>query len=193
MLFSNPPKTTINLNNQTGIHSPSALDLGGVLVEGAEVLDGALQALGEELDVGGNVLVVEAALLEDGELLEHLALDHGDAVLLGHLRLVGLLDEVAEDGQDDARDLLLGAVAQDVRHDRDDVELVHLLREQRVERQHPQTEDQLVLHLEVDAGRQDADDRADAVHVDEREPVLVHAQHHLQATGHRLDVLVGLC
>lgn len=39
-------------------------------------------------------------------------------------------------------------------------------------------------HLEVDARSENADQRADAVHVNEREAVLVDAQHHLQAAGH---------
>lgn len=63
------------------------------------------------------------------------------------LRVLRLLDKVAEDGEHDPRDLLLDGVAEDVGQDRDGVELVHLLGEQRVERQHPQAEYQLVLDL----------------------------------------------
>lgn len=64
-----------------------------------------------------------------------------------NLRVLRLLDQVAEDSKHDARDLLLDGVAQDVSQDRDGVELVHLLGQQRVEGQHPQAEHQLVLHL----------------------------------------------
>lgn len=68
------------------------LDLRGVLVERRQILDGALQLLGEELDIAGDVLVVEAALLEDRQLLQDLALHHRDAMLLRHLRVLRLLD-----------------------------------------------------------------------------------------------------
>lgn len=125
----------------------TGLDLGRVFVEGRQVLDGALQLLGQELDISGDVLVVEAALLEDRQLLQDLALHHRDAVLLGHLRVFRLLDQVAQHGEDDAGDFFLGAVAEDVRQDWDDVELVHLLGQQWVECQHPQAENELVLDL----------------------------------------------
>lgn len=69
------------------MYSPSALDLGSVLVEGAEVLHGGLQALVEELHVVHDVLVVGALLLQDRQLFQDLALDHGDAVLFGYLKL----------------------------------------------------------------------------------------------------------
>lgn len=126
----------------------AGLDLGGVLVEGREVLDGALQLLGQEFNVSGDVFVVEAALFKDRQLLQDFALHHGDAVFLGDLGVFWLLDQVAQDCEDDAGDLLLGAVAQNVRQDRDDVELVHLLGQQWVECQHPQAEDELVLDLD---------------------------------------------
>lgn len=125
----------------------TAAHLCGVLVEGAEVLHRILQLLAEVLHIGGDVLVVEATLLEDGELLQHLALDHGDAMVLGHRGILRLLDQIAEDREDDARHLLLGTIAEDIGQDGDDAELVHLGSQQGIEGQHPQAEDQLVLHL----------------------------------------------
>lgn len=125
----------------------AGLDLGSVFVEGREVLDGALELFGQELDISGDVFVVEAALLEDGQLLQDFALHHCDAVFLGHLSVLWLLDQVAQHGEDDTRYLLLGAVAEDVSQDGDDVEFIHLLGQQWVECQHPQAENELVLDL----------------------------------------------
>lgn len=126
---------------------PSTANLRRVLIERAQILHGALQLLNEELHITGNVLIVVLALLENGQLLQHLALDHGDAVLLRHLGVLRLLDQVAEHGQYDAGHLLLGRVVQNVAHNRNNIELVHLLGQQRIEGQHPQTEDQLILDL----------------------------------------------
>lgn len=67
---------------------------------------------------------------------------------MSYLVIFRLLDKVPKDSEHDAGHLLLDGVAQDISEDRDSVELVHLLRQQRVERQHPQAEHQLVLHLE---------------------------------------------
>jgi hypothetical protein len=50
----------------------------------------------------------------------------------------------------------------------------------------------LVLNLEVNSSGEDADDGPDSVQADELQAVLVDAEHHLQATSHRLDVLVVL-
>lgn len=125
----------------------AAADLRGVLVERAQVLHGVLQLGDEELHIAADVLVVVFALLENGQLLQHLALHHGDAMLLGHLDVLRLLDQIAEHGQNDARHLLLGRIVEDVGNDRDHIEFVHLLGQQRIEGQHPQAEDQLVLDL----------------------------------------------
>jgi hypothetical protein len=70
------------------------LELGGVLIERAEVLNGHVQLIVEELDVGGDVLVVKLALLQNAQLLQHLALHHSHAVLFGDGWLLGFLDQV---------------------------------------------------------------------------------------------------
>lgn len=74
----------------------AGLHLRRVLVERAQILHGCLQLVVEELDVVGDVLVVELALAEYGELLQHLALHHGDAVLLGDLAVLHFLDQVLQ-------------------------------------------------------------------------------------------------
>ena len=70
--------------------------------------------------------------------------------------------------------------------------LSHLLGDVCVEGEHPEAEDQLVLALEVDARAEHGQQRADAVHAQERLPVLVVAQQQLQAPRDRRDVLVVL-
>lgn len=75
---------------------------------------------------------------------------------------------------------------------RNHVELVHLLCQQRVEGQHPQTEDQLVLHLEVHSAWQYWQKCRNAVHGYEGKAIFVNPKHHLQTTAHGLDVLVVL-
>lgn len=50
----------------------------------------------------------------------------------------------------------------------------------------------LSTHLEVHPRWQDADQRADSINCNERKAVLVNAKHHLQATGHRLDIFIVL-
>lgn len=47
---------------------------------------------------------------------------------------------------------------------------MQLLRDARVEGEHPEAEGELVLDLEVDPPRQHGDDRVDAVKVDEGQP-----------------------
>lgn len=113
-------------------------------------------------------------------------------MLLGHLLIIRLLDQIPENGQYDPGYFFLDRIAQDVCQDRYDVEFVHLLRQQGVESQHPQAEDELVLNLEVDASRQDGEERRYAIHGDECKTVLVDTEHHLQTTGNRLDVFVVL-
>lgn len=66
---------------------------------------------------------------------------------LRYLFILRFLNKVPEDSEHDAGDLLFDGVAEDVSEDGDYVELVHLLRQQRIESQHPQAEDQLVLDL----------------------------------------------
>lgn len=106
-----------------------------------------MQLVGQVLDIAGDVLVVEAALLQNRQLLQHLALDHGDAVLFGHIWVGWLFDQVTVDGQNDARHLFLGRIVQDAGHYRDGIEFVHLFGQQRVECQDPDAENQLILHL----------------------------------------------
>lgn len=168
------------------------LHFSGILIERAEILHGRLQFLSEELHIGGDILVIVLALLENRQLLQHLALHHGNAVLLGHLRVLRLLDEVAVHGENNTRNLLLDRIAEDISEDNNHIEFVHLLGEQRVEGEHPDAEDELVLHLEVDASSEHREQRRDAINGDEREAVLVNAQHHLKTTRHRLDVLIVL-
>ena len=50
----------------------------------------------EELDVCLNVLVVDFALFDALELFKDFALDHGDAVLLDHLRVFYFLNQILE-------------------------------------------------------------------------------------------------
>ncbi len=88
---------------------------------------------------------------------------------------------------------------------------VHFLGDQRVKRQTPDAEDQLVLQLEVRFACQRRNDatsdicahyycqtelvlcsRGDSVHVHERVSVLINPQHHLQAARRRLYVLIAL-
>jgi hypothetical protein len=97
-----------------------------------------------------------------------------------------------EYGENDPADFLFLRVRQDVREDGDDPKLVHLLRDARVEREDPETEGELVLDLEVDPAREDADQSVEAVEVDKGQAVVVHAKHHLEATNHGLNVLVVL-
>jgi hypothetical protein len=47
-------------------------------------------------------------------LLQDFSLDHGDTILLNHGRVFRLLDHIAKDGQNDARDLILDAIVQNV-------------------------------------------------------------------------------
>ena len=61
-----------------------------------------------------------------------------------------------------------------------------------VEGEHPQTEDELVLALEVDARAEHRLERGDAVHTQKGEPVLVYPQHQLQTARHSRQVLVVL-
>lgn len=124
--------------------------------------------------------------------LTYLTLHHSNTVLLGNLSILRLLDQIPKDSQDYAGDLLLDGIAEDVGEDWDDIELVHLFGEQRIEGEDPQAEDELVLHLEVDAAGQDRQQSGNAVDGDEGETVLVNAEHHLEAASHRLDVLVVL-
>lgn len=113
-------------------------------------------------------------------------------MLLGHLGILRFLYQVSEHGQDDPGDFHLHWIAQYVCQYEDNVELVHLLGQERIECEHPQAEDQLVLNLEIDAAGQHAEQGGNAVHGHEGEPVLVDSEHHLQAAADRLDVLVVL-
>lgn len=105
-------------------------------------------------------------------------------MFLCDLGVFRFLYQIPEHSQDDSGDLFLNRIAQDVGKNRDHVELVHLLGQERVEREHPQTENELVLHLEVDSARQHGEQCGDAVHRNKRKAVLVDAKHHLQATTH---------
>lgn len=100
-------------------------------------------------------------------------------MLLGHLLIVGFLDQIPEHGQNDPGNLFFHGIAQDVCQNRYDIELVHLLGQQGIESQHPQAEDELVLHLEVHAARKNRKKSGNAVHGDERETVFVDTEHHL--------------
>lgn len=71
-------------------------------------------------------------------------------------------------------------------------ELVHTASQFRIEGQHPQTEDKLILNLEVLPGRQDGQHGGEAIDSNERLAILVVAQQHLQAAGHTLDVIIAL-
>ena len=51
----------------------------------------------EELDVSLNVFIVKFALFNELELFEDFALDHGNTVLLDHLRFNDLFDQVPDD------------------------------------------------------------------------------------------------
>lgn len=50
----------------------------------------------------------------------------------------------------------------------------------------------LKTYLEVDARSQDGNQCADAVDRNERKPIFINTQHHLEAAADRLDVLVVL-
>lgn len=62
-----------------------------------EVLHAFSQPLQQELDVLRDVLVVILLLLQVLQLLQHLALDHGQSILLPGLPLCCLLQEVLEE------------------------------------------------------------------------------------------------
>lgn len=64
-----------------------------------EVLHALPQPLQQELDVLRDVLVVVLLLLQVLQLLQHLALDHGQGVLLASLPLRRLLQEILSQGK----------------------------------------------------------------------------------------------
>lgn len=64
-----------------------------------EVLHALAQPLQQELDVLCDVLVVVLLLLQVLQLLQHLALDHGQGVLLASLPLRRLLQEILSQGK----------------------------------------------------------------------------------------------
>lgn len=57
----------------------------------------------------------------------YLTLNHGNTMLLGNLTIIGFLDQIAENSQNDPSNFLLDAVAQNISQNRDDIELVHFL------------------------------------------------------------------
>lgn len=59
-----------------------------------EILHTLSQPLQQELDVLGDVLIIVLLLLQVLKLLQHLALNHGQSVLLTSLALGRLLQEV---------------------------------------------------------------------------------------------------
>ena len=81
--------------------------------------------------------------LDELELLHHFALHHADAILFDDVLLLGLLDEVAKHGEDDATHFLFLSVGENVRQDGDDAEFVHFLGDPGVECQYPETEREL--------------------------------------------------
>ena len=50
----------------------------------------------------------------------------------------------------------------------------------------------LVLELKIDTPREHIDECVEAVEVDERLAVVVHAEHHLEAPHHAIEILVIL-
>lgn len=68
-------------------------------------------------------------------------------VKIYYLFVFRFLNKVPENSEHDAGDFLFDRVAEDVSEDGDHVKLIHLLRQQRIESQHPQAEHQLVLDL----------------------------------------------
>jgi hypothetical protein len=69
---------------------------------------------------------------------------------------------------------------------------VHTASHFRIESEHPQTEDKLILNLEVLSGRQDRQHGGEAVDSNECLAILIVAQQHLQAASHTLDVIITL-
>lgn len=63
-----------------------------------EILHALSQPLQQELDVLCNVLVVVLLLLKVLQLLQHLALNHGQSILLPGLPLCRLLQEILSRG-----------------------------------------------------------------------------------------------
>lgn len=64
-----------------------------------EILHALPQPLQQELDVLRDVLVVVLLLLQVLQLLQHLALNHGQGVLLASLPLCRLLEEILLQGK----------------------------------------------------------------------------------------------
>jgi len=55
-----------------------------------------VQFVVQELDVCGDVFIVKFALLQNAQLLQNLALHHGDAVFLGNGWFLGLFNQVLQ-------------------------------------------------------------------------------------------------
>lgn len=67
-----------------------------IFIKRAEVLNRCLQFVIEEFKIVIDVLVVEFALTQDGQLFEHFALHHSDAVLLRHCRVLDFFNQVLQ-------------------------------------------------------------------------------------------------
>ena len=62
--------------------------------------------------------------------------------------------------------------------------LIHFFCQQRIEGKNPKTEDKLVLHLEVDSTRKDAQKSRNTIDRDKSETIVIDTQHHLQTPRH---------
>lgn len=100
-------------------------------------------------------------------------------MFFGNLRILWFLNQISEHGQDDSGDLLLNGIAKNISENGDDVELVHFLRQEGIESEHPQTKNQLILHLEVDSSRQHGKKGGYAIHRNKSKTIFVDAEHHL--------------
>ena len=79
----------------------------------------------------------------------------------------------SENREDNARDLLLGRVAEYISEYRYDVELVHFFSKKRIERKYPQAKYQLILYLKVNASGKYAEKRRYPVNGNEGKTILV--------------------
>ena len=116
-----PPELLTSMD-RTPLQS-SAPHLSYILIVAGEVLHALVHLLHQEGDVLLDVLVLKLPLLQQLQLLHHLALHHRDAVLFLHFSLLRLLNQISsgvvckqcsvvnrkqpEDGQDNPRDFLL--------------------------------------------------------------------------------------
>ena len=167
-------------------------DFGTVLVERAQVLDREVEFLAQKFNILLKIRVFEFLRIHQFQGFQGFALYHLKSCKTLKFMVLNLLQDVSEGRENDSDDLFFRTFRKNISHDLDAVLGLDLFGDSWIEGEGPETEDQLILQLEVSLSFKSILNRVNSIDIDEGLAIFINTKHHLETAGSGVDIFIIL-